>query len=64
MVARNVLWNKVCLSIRPAICEDVFLELVHFVSLNFGIVLETLIKLCMTASFLKKTFQKTFHLKH
>ena len=46
--ARRVLWNRVCPSFHPAIFLDVFLELDHLISLNFSMVLETLIKLCVT----------------
>ena len=46
--ARRVLWNRVCPSFYPAIFLDVFLELDDLISLNFSMVLETLIKLCVT----------------
>ena len=46
--ARRVLWNRVCPSFHPAIFLDVFLELDDLISLNFSMVLETLIKLCVT----------------
>ena len=46
--ARRVLWNRVCPSFHPAIFLDVFLELDDLISLNFGMVLDTLIKLCVT----------------
>ena len=45
---RRVLWNRVCPSFHPAIFLDVFLELDDLISLNFSMVLETLIKLCVT----------------
>ena len=46
--ARRVLWNRVCPSFHHAIFLDVFLELDDLISLNFGMVLDTLIKLCVT----------------
>ena len=41
-VAERVLWNRICLSFYP-VCWVVFWELHHYVSLNFGMVLENLI---------------------
>ena len=35
-------------SFRPAISPDVFFELDHKISLNFSMVLETLMKMCLT----------------
>ena len=41
--------------ILPSVCPDVFLELDHYLILNFGMVLETHMKLCITvADFWKK----------
>ena len=37
-------------------CQGVFLEFDHEISLNFAMVLETSMKLCMTARFFGKTF--------
>ena len=54
-VAGKILWNRVCLSFPPGICQGVFLELGHEISLNFAMVLETLMKLWMTAWFFGKT---------
>ena len=52
-----VLWNRVCLSCRPAVCLGVFLELDHKISLNFCMVIKTLMKLCVTElEFLEKSF--------
>ena len=53
-VAGTVLWNRVCPSIHPCfcpsfhLCPSVFLELYHLLFLNFGLVLETHMKLCVT----------------
>ena len=46
----------VLLSFPPDICQGVFLEFDHEISLNFAILLETLMKFFMTAWFLGKTF--------
>ena len=56
LVAGRILWNRVCLSFPPDICQSVFLELDHEISLNFAMVLETLMKLCTTARFFGRTF--------
>ena len=57
VVEGRVLGNKVCLSFCPSVCPGVFLELDHLIFLNFSIVLDTLIKLCMTEpNFLEKLF--------
>ena len=50
-LAGGILWYRVCLSFLPDICQDVFLEFDHEFSLNFAMVLETLMKMCMTARF-------------
>ena len=56
-VPRMVLWNRVCQSFHCDVYPGVFLELDHQVSLNFGMVLETLIVLCVTElDFLEKLF--------
>ena len=56
-VAGRVLWNRICLSSCSATWPVVFLELDHQISLNFAMVLETLIKLCVTGlGFLGKRF--------
>ena len=47
-VAEMILWNRVCLSLRPAICLVVLLELDYYISPNFGMVLDTFTKLCVT----------------
>ena len=47
-VAEMILWNRVCLSLRPAICLVVLLELDYYISPNFGMLLDTFTKLCMT----------------
>ena len=51
-VARRVLWNRVCPSFRspfrPSICPGILLDLYHYLFLNFGMVLETHMKLCVT----------------
>ena len=39
----------------PDICQDVFLEFDLEISLNFATVLESLMKLCMTTGFFRKT---------
>ena len=48
VVAGRILWSRVCTSFHPPICLGVFLELDHEILLNSGMVLETLMKLCMT----------------
>ena len=55
-VAGMIQWNRVCLSFHPDICQGLFLEFDHEISLNFAMVLETLMKLFMTARFCGKTF--------
>ena len=56
-VAGRILWNRVCPSFHSNASPCVFLKLYHLVSLNFGMVLETLIKFCLTESdFLEKLF--------
>ena len=55
-VAGRILWNRVSQSVLPVICLGVFLELDHRIYLNFGMMRETLMKLCMTAQFFGKTF--------
>ena len=59
----NLLYNENCiiccvpaqsLSILPS-CLSVFLEFNHKISLNFAMVAETLIKLCLAAQFFGKT---------
>ena len=55
-VAGRILWSKVCPSFPPAICLGVFLELDHWIYLNFDMVLEILMKMCMTTQFLKTFF--------
>ena len=37
-----------CLPVRPSVCPGVFLELSYQFFLNFGMVLETYMKLCVT----------------
>ena len=46
VVAGMILWNRVCPSLPPDICLGVFLKLDHWISLNCGMVPETLKKLC------------------
>ena len=46
----------VCLSFPSDVCQGVFLEFDHEISLNFPMALETLMKLRMTARFFGKTF--------
>ena len=58
-VAGRVLENRVCLSFcpsfRPFFCPGVSLELYHYSFVNFDMVLETHIKLCVTKlGFLEK----------
>ena len=55
-VAESILWNRVCPSFPLDICQGVFLEFNHEISLDFAMVLETLIKLWFTARFFGKTF--------
>ena len=63
-VAGRTLWNRVCQSFPPDICQsfppdicqDVFLEFDSEISLNFPMVLETRMKLCIRAQFFGKTF--------
>ena len=43
------LQTMVCLSFPPDISQSVFLEFNHEISLNVAMVLESLMKLCMTA---------------
>ena len=56
MVAGRVLSNTFCLSLCSAVCPGVFLELGHYISLNFDMVLETLMKLCDSVGCFRKTF--------
>ena len=54
VLAVRVLQNRVCMSFHPFIsplnCPAAFLELDHYFFVNFGMVLETHVKLCMTES--------------
>ena len=44
-------------SVRPSVCPGVFLELYHWFFLNFGMMLETHMKFCVTEpDFLEKIF--------
>ena len=47
-LAGRVLLNRVCPSFHPSVCLGVFLELSHLFFLNFGMMLETRMKLCVT----------------
>ena len=60
-LARRVLWNRICPSFRPSVCSSVcpgiFVELYHMIFLNFGMMQETHMKLCMTElDFAEKNF--------
>ena len=55
-VAGRIQLNRVCLYFPADISQGVFLEFDHEISLNFAMVLETVIKLCMAARFCGKTF--------
>ena len=63
-VVGMVLWNRVCPSYCRPVCLGVILQLSHLVSLNFGMfgmVLETLIMLCMAEpGFLKNFCRKNW----
>ena len=48
VVAGIVQWNRIWPSFCPATCLGVFLDMDHLFSQNFVMVLETLIKLCVT----------------
>ena len=65
MVAGTVPWNRVCssfslsfhLSVRPFFSlSRCFLGIVLLIFLNFGMVLESHVKLCVTAGFSRKIF--------
>ena len=59
VVARRVLLcNRIYQSFRPAVGLSVFLELDHQISLNFSMMLKTLMEFCVTKwGFLEKHFQ-------
>ena len=59
-VARRILLNRVCPSLFPAISVGVFLELDYYISLDFGMVLETLVKLSMITQYFGK--KKNYYL--
>ena len=52
----RILWIRVSPSLPPDICLVVLLKLDHSISLNFGVVPETLKKLCISTRFRGKTF--------
>ena len=54
-VVGRILWNRFCLSFRPAICPGVFLLMDHYIFMNFSMVLEAIMTLRVTESdFLEK----------
>ena len=55
-VAGRVLWNRACPSFCLVVCPGVFLELDHWVSLNFGMVLETLLSCAWQSQIFWKNF--------
>ena len=46
-IARRVLYNRICPSVRPSFCPGIFLGLYYEFFMNFCMVLETCMKLCV-----------------